>query len=157
MISLKVKRLCIWSSKIQIQHYRWFATGWYWVYESGAILSKVNYVDDLIQGEKINWYEGGAVLSKINYVDDKAVGEAIQYYESGEVKYKVNYVDNLIQGEMIYYNKKGEIKEIMNYKNGRLMKIKTNYEKHIIYTRITDFFKLFWAIISIINSRNGYC
>ena len=42
------------------------------------------------QGEGIRYYESGAVKSKVNYVDGKRQGERSEYYESGAI----NYISN---------------------------------------------------------------
>jgi antitoxin component YwqK of YwqJK toxin-antitoxin module len=38
--------------------------------------------DDIKQGLVIEYYESGAVQSKVNYVDGKEQGECISYYET---------------------------------------------------------------------------
>ena len=51
--------------------------------------------------EEIQYYESGAVKSKVNYVDGKEQGEDIGYFESGAVQFKYNFVDGKLQGEKI--------------------------------------------------------
>ena len=70
--------------------------------------------------ELIEYYDSGAVKSKVNYVDDKKQGEEIWYYESGAVKGIGKYVDGNLQGEGIEYFENGAVKS--KYKNGVLIK-----------------------------------
>jgi len=46
--------------------------------------------------EKIKYYESGAIQSKVNFVDGVLQGEEIFYFESGVINVKLNYVDGVL-------------------------------------------------------------
>ena len=84
-------------------------------YKSGEIEYTRSWIDNLLQGEMIGYYESGEISYKVNFIDDLAQGEEIGYYESGEIKDKCKYVDNLLQGEQIAYYKSGEIESTRSW------------------------------------------
>jgi antitoxin component YwqK of YwqJK toxin-antitoxin module len=49
-------------------------------------------------GEYNTYYESGELLSTVNFVYDLRQGQLKGYYESGELEFTFSYVDDLKQG-----------------------------------------------------------
>jgi len=86
---------------------------------SGRLISKVNYVDNLKEGMATNYYaESGKVYSTMMYKKDIKEGDEIWYYESGK-PYRVSpYVQGKIEGIQKFYYENGQVKAELPYKNG---------------------------------------
>jgi antitoxin component YwqK of YwqJK toxin-antitoxin module len=116
---------------------------WIQYFENGQIMTKVNFVNGLVNGESIEYFENGLIktkgnyingkmneewsyynekgqiVSKKNWVDDRINGEQVEYYENGQMKEKVNYVGSLPDGECIYYNENGKLISKIYYVKGK--------------------------------------
>ena len=55
-------------------------------YKSGELLSTVNFIDDLRQGEEKWYWKPGELWTTVNYVDGLQQGELKAYYRSGELE-----------------------------------------------------------------------
>lgn len=64
-------------------------------YENGNLKSITNYINNLKEGEQLNFYQGnGKLESKLIFKNNSANGVAYWFYESGSMKALRYYVDN---------------------------------------------------------------
>lgn len=107
---------------------------------SGDLRSTDTYVDDVKQGECVDYQGGtkivgqndkgkaqgvfttysskGKVLATVTYIDDKKEGEEKTYYDSGELRGIMTYVHGIKQGVYTEFDKKGNVTKKENYING---------------------------------------
>lgn len=112
----------------------------YYYMNSGDLKSTDTYVDDIKQGECIDYEDGlkivgqndkgkaqgvfttysskGKVLAIVTYVDDKKEGEEKTYYDSGELRGIMPYIHGIKQGIYKEFDKKGNVTKTENYING---------------------------------------
>ena len=65
----------------------------------------------------------------MNYKDDLLFGECIQYYRNGSVMNVMNYSDGVLNGPFNSYSENGMLQLSANYKNGEYHGIVTSYDE----------------------------
>jgi antitoxin component YwqK of YwqJK toxin-antitoxin module len=70
-------------------------------YENGQQLIKCTYTDGKRNGEYLEWYENGQQLIKCTYTDGKRNGEYLSWYENGQQYKKYTYTDGKLNGEYL--------------------------------------------------------
>lgn len=65
---------------------------WKWFYENGALMRQENYIDNLRDGEMVEYTEDGKILTKGEYMDD--MQEGLWLYETPEYKEIGKYVND---------------------------------------------------------------
>ena len=119
-------------------------------FPSGKIASSQNFIDDLLQGESIEYYESGAVKSKRNYNSIVAANKekkfnqtawSWHYTEEGKLKSKIFY-DSIGNPAVSYSYNNGKLSQLsiakvfeLNYfPNGKVLseKIISNYNPPLV-------------------------
>lgn len=119
-------------------------------FPSGKIASSQNFIDDLLQGESIEYYESGAIKSKGSYNSfvaankDKKFNQtawSLQFTEAGKLKSKI-YFDSLGNPAINYSYNNGKLSQLsiakvleLNYfPNGKVVseKIISNYNTPLV-------------------------
>lgn len=92
---------------------------WEYFDDKGNILSKENYLNDLLEGDVVFYFGGtGVVMESYEYKNGKKNGQAFEFYESGAVKILTFYVDDKIEGEFSVFDRKGILMESGFYNEG---------------------------------------
>ena len=90
-------------------------------YDVGSIRAKFTKVNDLFQGEYIEYFRNGNISSIRNF--DKGVlnGEVLVYYENESIRTKTNYNLNELEGKALAYYENGNLKKESYYNNGKIV------------------------------------
>jgi antitoxin component YwqK of YwqJK toxin-antitoxin module len=78
-------------------------------------------------GTSKGWYDTGVLAYIINYKDDKIDGEYINYYKNGNIKIKTSYKKDLIDGIFVSYYENGNIETEISYD---IRPYRSSYESH---------------------------
>jgi antitoxin component YwqK of YwqJK toxin-antitoxin module len=105
--------------------------------------NKINYIDNIKQGECIEYYDNGNIKEKCNYKNNKLEGECTEYWENGNIYKEYYYLNNLIEGEYKIYYDNCDIQRKYNYLNG----LKNG--KYIFYYK-----KIFLMIVYVVMEMN---
>jgi antitoxin component YwqK of YwqJK toxin-antitoxin module len=93
---------------------------WRSYYESGNLMSIVNYRNGKVEGEAAFYYdnEDQLIKAKMVFIDEKISGEYTEYYESGSKKALLEYEDGKANGDAEFYYDGGKIKIQGKFKDG---------------------------------------
>jgi len=92
---------------------------WEYFDDKGNILSKENYLNNLLDGDVIFYFNGtGLVMESFEYKNGKKNGKAFEFYESGAVKILTFYVDDKLEGEFSFFDRTGLLIERGFYNQG---------------------------------------
>ncbi|QQZ43321.1 toxin-antitoxin system YwqK family antitoxin [Pseudomonas sp. SK3(2021)] len=79
--------------------------------ESGVVIERSNYLDDLLEGWQTTYHDNGKVAESYNWHQDKRVdGEYLEYDENGKLVGRINYRANLLDGPITSYYPDGRLK-----------------------------------------------
>lgn len=97
--------------------------------ETGALIKKTEYADDLLNGSTYNWYRGGRLAGKASYKRGVLDGEQINCYEQGNTSEIANYKDGLRDGITTWYDQSGNRVMSIEYKEGKFEGVQETYYK----------------------------
>lgn len=92
-------------------------TGAFGLYLGDFIEYKEEYVDGLLNGDKIWYSNSGNIVLQEHYKNNKIYGDQKAYYENGKIKSIVKYKNGKVVG-IIDYDKNGKILHEDHFKNG---------------------------------------
>lgn len=85
----------------------------------GIVLSRYSMYNDTVEGKYI-CYKNGKMIKQIEYSNNNMHGEYIEYYElTGKIKRKAYYMHNRCEGENIIFYENGRVEQRTEYVNGR--------------------------------------
>ena len=87
-------------------------------YKSGEIMEKGRYDSNLKNGLWVLFYETGEILSQIDYVDGNGIYS--KFFNTGEIQESGYFQNNKKEGLWINYYKNGNKKNIYKYKNDKI-------------------------------------
>ena len=83
----------------------------------GNLISKDNYVNNLLQGPCLMYYPSGQVSAQVEYTANMKQGRYLEYYEDGKPKEISWYINDMKNGQINYYYPSGNRQFIGLYKN----------------------------------------
>ena len=89
-------------------------------YNDGKILSRINYIQNILDGNWIEFYRNGNLLIKKIYKNGELEGEYIDYYSFGQILSRRFYVNNKLDGIYEEFYKNGQLHIKKNYKEDLL-------------------------------------
>jgi antitoxin component YwqK of YwqJK toxin-antitoxin module len=97
---------------------------WAYYYKNGKIQS-LGYSSDqcMMQGTWLYFFENGELFNRVNYLNNLENGESLWYFYNLKPYVKGYYIDGQKDGHWEYYDINGKIKKTVRYSNGK--KIKT--------------------------------
>lgn len=103
---------------------------WEFYASTGELFLTEFYVGGLRQGESLKYGPKGKeqVMDRMNYVDDKLEGERIQYYPYGNKMAVYHYHNGQLDGAFVSFLDSGEKEEEGAYKNGKKDGVWTYYD-----------------------------
>ena len=115
---------------------------WMFYNEDSTLDRKIEYAENLKNGEEIIYFKNGNYKSVTFWSLDKK--ESIQkiFFESGKIKYLVQYEENLKNGKTIEYAQDGRIITYKFYKKGLISSIE-KFNRLNIYSEKTGIWKYF--------------
>ncbi|OLF55455.1 toxin-antitoxin system YwqK family antitoxin [Pseudomonas chlororaphis] len=88
--------------------------------ESGVVVERSNYQDDLLEGWQTTYHDNGKVAESYNWHQDKRVdGEYLEYDENGKLVGRITYRANLPDGPITSYYPDGRIKDSGQFVAGK--------------------------------------
>ena len=87
----------------------------------------MNYEDDLLSGEYIQYYRNGAVMNVMNYSEGILNGPFNSYFENGMIQMSANYSDGAYHGLVTSYDEFGDVISEVPYVQGIIHGKKTIY------------------------------
>ena len=88
-------------------------------YKKGEIGCEVNYINDIIQDDKlICWHENGEIFVERNFKDGKEHGKHTLWFENGHKEKEENYKNGVKHGKFVEWDSCGKITSEKNYKDG---------------------------------------
>nr|WP_321221556.1 tetratricopeptide repeat protein [uncultured Psychroserpens sp.] len=78
----------------------------------------INYKDDEVQGDAIEYYANGNTYSVINFKNGKRNGNETQYYRNGQISMKSTYKDNQLEGPYTTFYANGNKKAVGQASDG---------------------------------------
>jgi len=94
------------------------ATAWY---ANGDIKESGTYVNDLVDGDWVNYDERGLLRGEGAF--DKGTGKRITYDEIGRLQCETNFVNNKKEGLETHFLPNGEIEKTYLFKEDRIIEI----------------------------------
>ncbi|MBE6463526.1 MAG: toxin-antitoxin system YwqK family antitoxin [Alphaproteobacteria bacterium] len=85
---------------------------------NNKLISKINYKENIKDGEYVTYYPDGSILTECIYKDNKKNGVCSIYYNSGQLYIKENYKDDFLNGIRSIYYENGSLKEECTYERG---------------------------------------
>lgn len=76
----------------------------------GKLIFEQNYLNDRLQGKRINYYKSGNIYSVVSFSNNMKNGKGFDYYETGEIKAEYVYKDDIETKPRVYYFKNGVVK-----------------------------------------------
>lgn len=103
---------------------------WEYYASTGELFMTENYVDGKRQGESLKYGPKGKsqVMDRMNYVDDLLEGVRVQYYDYGNKMAEYHYKNGLLNGAYVSFLDSGEKEEEGAYKNGKKDGVWTYYD-----------------------------
>ncbi|AZZ59526.1 hypothetical protein AWB57_11135 [Riemerella anatipestifer] len=98
-------------------------------FKNGNLNSIGNFSQDKKNGKWKYFYSNRKLHQKGKYIDDKQNGIWNYYFDSGEFMGKGQIIDNKQNGLWKWFHKNGKLYTERFYASGRLMKIKSCYDK----------------------------
>lgn len=92
-------------------------TGSFGLFLGDFIEYKEDYVDGILNGDKIWYSDNGNIVLQEHYKNNKIYGDQKAYYENGNIKSIVKYKNNKIVA-IVDYDENGKIIHEDNFKNG---------------------------------------
>jgi len=93
-----------------------------WLYyhkKAKTIMTKEEYVDGKLDGQKITYYNNAIITEEITYKNGLKEGLNNYYSPDGVLLKKLQYKNDQLEGPAIYYDAYGNIVIDGNYKNGK--------------------------------------
>jgi antitoxin component YwqK of YwqJK toxin-antitoxin module len=90
----------------------------YKFYPDSSIAERLSYINDIKQGEWIQYYSTGAVHLKTNYLDGKINGRFEVWFENGAPEYSGQYDNDKRDGLWTIYKEDGSVKYKLLYVKG---------------------------------------
>ena len=87
-------------------------------FQDSTVAERLTYINDIKQGEWIQYYPSGKVLLKSNYSDGKINGKFEIWFENGTIEYSGQYKNDSKDGLWIIFNDNGTIKYKLEYLSG---------------------------------------
>jgi TonB family protein len=76
---------------------------WKYYYDKGILKSKINYKNNLADGEEVHYYNTGEIYYRQQSKEGKADGTYRSFTEEGKLKTETNYSKGIQEGETRYY------------------------------------------------------
>ncbi|RMA58524.1 toxin-antitoxin system YwqK family antitoxin [Ulvibacter antarcticus] len=93
-----------------------------WLYyqkKSKTVMTRENYNNGNLDGQKITYYPDGKITEEITYVNGSKEGPNNYYSPIGVLLKKLNYKNDALQGEAMYYDSSGNVTIEGQYKKGK--------------------------------------
>jgi len=91
-----------------------------WYYENGNVMQTVNYLDNVLNGERKNYHESGPLKSQYSYnKDGKIDGTWVSFYENSKPDEEGQYSNGVRSGMWKEYHKNGKLKGEGRYKDDK--------------------------------------
>ena len=87
-------------------------------YESGEIMEKGEYRNNLKDGLWVQYYDSGEIFSQTNYVDGHGIYS--EFFKTGEIQESGYFMNNKKEGSWISYYINGNKKQIVKYEGGKV-------------------------------------
>jgi antitoxin component YwqK of YwqJK toxin-antitoxin module len=87
-------------------------------YPDSTIEEKLTYLNDIKQGEWIQYYSSGAVSLKSNYLNGKMNGKFEVWFENGNIELSGQYKNDSRDGLWIIYKNDRTVKYKLEYLEG---------------------------------------
>lgn len=87
--------------------------------ETGTLVKKAEYADDLLDGVSYTWYRGGRLSGMNTYKRGILDGEQVKCYEQGGTQEIANYKDGIRDGATTWFDQSGNKKMTIEYKGGK--------------------------------------
>ncbi|MCE5348057.1 MAG: hypothetical protein LLG13_17460 [Bacteroidales bacterium] len=87
-------------------------------YPDSTVAERITYIDDIKQGEWIQYHRNGAVSLKSNYLDGKINGRFEVWFDNGQIEFSGQYKDDTRDGLWYIYKKDGALKYKLEYVSG---------------------------------------
>ncbi len=87
--------------------------------ESGNLLIKGNYKNDIAQGEWTVFYDNGKPKAVVQYANGNVDGKIMKYYDTGALALEYTMIQNQLDGELTKYQKSGSKSQTKKYKKGK--------------------------------------
>jgi len=89
------------------------------LYDRGAVLAEINYVNGLRHGEMRSYGDNGLLLSVVPHAFDLPHGEASYFHPDGAIARRASYMEGRLHGEVRDYSPEGEELSCDTYVDGR--------------------------------------
>jgi len=86
---------------------------------SSKIMMLENYVNGLVEGERVSYYDNGVVSEKLNFLNGKKHGKQLVYSVKGVLIKEFTYENDLLNGINKYYTGRGILAIEGMYKNDK--------------------------------------
>jgi antitoxin component YwqK of YwqJK toxin-antitoxin module len=98
-------------------------------YLDSTVAERLNFINDIKQGEWIQYYPSGKIHLRSNYSDGKINGKFEVWFEDGSIEYTGQYKNDSRDGLWTIYNENGTIKYKLEYLAGVPKDHKIEYDE----------------------------
>lgn len=91
-----------------------------WYYENGNVMQTVNYLNNVLNGERKNYHESGPLKSQYSYnKEGKIHGNWVSFHENSKPDEEGQYSKGVRSGPWKEYHKNGKLKGEGKYKDDK--------------------------------------
>jgi len=107
-------------------------------YPNGNITEKIEWKNDIKDGNWEQYYEDSSLRLKGRYLNDELSGDIIVYYPDGKIQIKGYYLNGERHGKWSFYDKEGGLNYEANFINGKAENEEMLNEKQQDYFKKID-------------------